>query len=94
MRGKIRIKKNFDGAASKRATGFVGWEVVKVRLLLHTHVLLWWLSDDRKLAKNARHLIANLDNDVLVSSASAWEISIEAASGRVEIDWMIWKMRW
>jgi PIN domain nuclease of toxin-antitoxin system len=57
-----------------------------VRLLLDTHVLLWWLSDDRKLAKNARDIIANSDNDVLVSSASAWEISIKAALGRLEIE--------
>ena len=57
-----------------------------MRLLLDTHVLLWWLSDDRKLAKNARDIIANPDNDVLVSSASAWEISIKAALGRLEIE--------
>jgi PIN domain nuclease of toxin-antitoxin system len=57
-----------------------------VRLLLDTHVLLWWLSDDRKLAQPAREIIANPDNDVLVSSASAWEISIKAALGRLEIE--------
>ncbi len=57
-----------------------------MRLLLDTHVLLWWLSDDRKLAKNARDLIINPANDVLVSSASAWEISIKATLGRLEIE--------
>ena len=57
-----------------------------MRLLLDTHVLLWWLSDDRKLAKNARDLITNPDNDVLVSSASAWEISIKTTLGRLEIE--------
>jgi len=57
-----------------------------VRLLLDTHVLLWWLSDDRKLAKNARDIIANPDNEVIVSSASAWEISIKRALGRLEIE--------
>ena len=53
-----------------------------MRLLLDTR----WLSDDRKLAKNARDIIANPDNDVLVSSASAWEISIKTALGRIEIE--------
>jgi len=48
-----------------------------VRLLLDTDVLLWWLSDNRELAKNVSDIIANPDNDVLVSSASAWEISIK-----------------
>jgi PIN domain nuclease of toxin-antitoxin system len=57
-----------------------------VRLLLDTHVLLWWLSDDRKLPKNARGIIANRDNDVLVSSASMWEISIKTALGQLEIE--------
>ena len=57
-----------------------------MRLLLDTHILLWWMSDDRKLAKNARDLIANPDNDILVSSASAWEISIKTTLGRLEIE--------
>jgi len=57
-----------------------------VRLLLDTHVLLWWLADDRKLSKNARAIIANPDNDVLVSSASLWEISIKAALRRLEVE--------
>jgi PIN domain nuclease of toxin-antitoxin system len=57
-----------------------------VRLLLDTHVLLWWLADDRKLAKPARDIIANPDNDVLVSAASVWEVSIKEALGRLEIE--------
>ncbi|HXL09247.1 MAG TPA: type II toxin-antitoxin system VapC family toxin [Candidatus Bathyarchaeia archaeon] len=57
-----------------------------MRLLLDTHVLLWWLSDDRKLAKNARDIIANSNNDVLVSSASVWEVAIKAALGRLEVE--------
>ena len=56
-----------------------------MRLLLDTHVLLWWLSDNRKLVKNGRDIIANPDNDILVSSASVWEISIKAALGRLDI---------
>ena len=57
-----------------------------MRLLLDTHVLLWWLSDDRKLAKNARDIIADSNNDVLVSSASLWEVAIKASLGRLEIE--------
>lgn len=57
-----------------------------MRLLLDTHVLLWWLADDRKLAKKGRDIIASPDNDVLVSSVSAWEISIKAALGRLDIE--------
>ena len=57
-----------------------------MRLLLDTHVLLWWLADDRKLAKRAREIIANPDNDVHVSSASVWEAAIKMALGRLEIE--------
>src|SRR5262245_46419677 len=57
-----------------------------MRLLLDTHVLLWWLSDNRKLTKTAREVIAKPDNDVLVSSASVWEVAIKTALGRIEIE--------
>ena len=57
-----------------------------MRLLLDTHILIWWLADDRRLAKSARAIIANPDNDVLVSAASLWEISIKAALGRLEVE--------
>jgi PIN domain nuclease of toxin-antitoxin system len=57
-----------------------------VRLLLDTHVLLWWLADDRKLPKPAREIIAKPDNDVLVSSASVWEVAIKVALGRIEVE--------
>lgn len=55
-----------------------------MRLLLDTHVLLWWLADDRKLGKQARTLIAAADNSVYVSAASAWEISIKRALGKLK----------
>jgi PIN domain nuclease of toxin-antitoxin system len=57
-----------------------------VRLLLDTHVLLWWLADDHKLSKDARTMIANGDHQVLVSTASIWEIAIKSALRRIEIE--------
>ena len=57
-----------------------------MRLLLDTHVLLWWLADDRKLSKDARTMIADADHQVLVSAASVWEVAIKAALRRIEID--------
>ena len=46
-----------------------------MRVLLDTHALLWWMADSRRLSTTARQSIANEANDVLVSAASAWEIS-------------------
>jgi PIN domain nuclease of toxin-antitoxin system len=55
-----------------------------VRLLLDTSALLWWLDGDAKLGPSARAAIADPDNEVLVSSASAWEISVKRASGKLD----------
>jgi PIN domain nuclease of toxin-antitoxin system len=55
-----------------------------VRLLLDTSTLLWWLADDKKLGGAARGAIADLENEVFVSAASAWEISVKRASGKLE----------
>jgi PIN domain nuclease of toxin-antitoxin system len=55
-----------------------------VRLLLDTSTLLWWLDGDQRLGQEARAAIANADNEVLVSAASAWEISVKRASGKLE----------
>jgi PIN domain nuclease of toxin-antitoxin system len=53
-----------------------------VRLLLDTHALLWWLADEG-LSAQAREAIADPDNLVAVSAASAWEISIKKALGKL-----------
>jgi PIN domain nuclease of toxin-antitoxin system len=54
-----------------------------VRLLLDTHVLLWWLSDDATLSRDAREAIGDEGNVVAVSAATAWEISIKRALGKL-----------
>jgi PIN domain nuclease of toxin-antitoxin system len=54
-----------------------------VRLLLDTHALLWWLDGDRRLSLKARRAIANESNAILVSAASAWEITTKARLGKL-----------
>jgi PIN domain nuclease of toxin-antitoxin system len=53
-----------------------------VRLLLDTHALLWWLADEG-LSTQASDAIADPANLVAVSAASAWEISIKKALGKL-----------
>lgn len=55
-----------------------------MKLLLDTHAVLWWRSDDRRLGRPARRAIAAADQ-VLVSSASAWEVAIKAALGKLRL---------
>ncbi len=52
--------------------------------LLDTHVLLWWLADDASLSSKARALIGDENNLVFVSTASAWEIVIKKALGKLK----------
>ncbi len=53
-----------------------------MRLLLDTHSLLWWLADEG-LTTQARDAIADPANVVVVSAASAWEISRKKALGKL-----------
>jgi PIN domain nuclease of toxin-antitoxin system len=54
-----------------------------LRVLLDTHALLWWLSDDTALPRTARKIIAETKNTVLVSAASAWEIATKVRLGKL-----------
>lgn len=54
-----------------------------MRLLLDSHILLWWFSEDPALSPEARNAISRGDNTVLVSAASAWEIAIKVRLGRL-----------
>ena len=54
------------------------------RLLLDTHIVLWWRGNDPRLALAAREAIASASL-VFVSSASAWEIAVKSSLGRVRL---------
>ena len=54
-----------------------------MRLLLDTHALLWWLDGDRRLPPKVRRAIADDANTILVSAASAWEITTKARLGKL-----------
>jgi PIN domain nuclease of toxin-antitoxin system len=53
-----------------------------LRLLLDTNILLWWLTDNLRLSKSVRTLIADAEA-VFVSPVSAWEIEIKRALGKL-----------
>ena len=56
-----------------------------MRLLLDTHALLWWMSDDARLTSVWRETISDPDNDVLISAVSVAEISIKASLGTLDV---------
>lgn len=55
-----------------------------VIVLLDTHALLWALAASSRLSATAREVIEDTGNIILVSVASAWEIEIKKAMGRLE----------
>ena len=57
-----------------------------MKLLLDTHALLWWLSDDQRLGQRARALIADPGSDILVSVVSLWEIVVKLRVGKLQAD--------
>jgi PIN domain nuclease of toxin-antitoxin system len=55
-----------------------------LRLLLDTHVALWWALDDRRLGRAARHAVAEA-SDAYLSAASIWEMAIKVRLGKLEL---------
>ena len=54
-----------------------------VGILLDTHALIWWLDDDTRLSRAARAAIADPENLVYVSAASAWEMATKVRLGKL-----------
>lgn len=54
-----------------------------MRLLLDTHILLWWLADELRIPESHREAIRDGRNQVFVSAASAWEAAIKQRLGKL-----------
>lgn len=54
-----------------------------MKLLLDTHVWLWMQAAPGRLSEPTRAMIEDTSNEVLLSAASAWEISIKFALGKL-----------
>ncbi len=56
-----------------------------MRILLDTHAFIWFFRGDLKLSVTARELIENMDNEVLLSKASVWEMAIKQSIGKLSL---------
>ena len=52
---------------------------------LDTHAFLWWDLDDARLSDTARAIIADGYNQIMVSTASVWEVAIKVGKGRLDL---------
>jgi len=60
-----------------------------MRYLIDTHVLIWYLEGDEKLAPGLRKELDDEGNIVVISIASLWEIAIKRAKNKEKIDFKI-----
>jgi PIN domain nuclease of toxin-antitoxin system len=56
-----------------------------VRLLIDSHAFLWWSEEFPALGKAAHRAIADPKNEVLISVAALWELTIKASSGKLSL---------
>ncbi|MDP2954877.1 MAG: type II toxin-antitoxin system VapC family toxin [Longimicrobiales bacterium] len=56
-----------------------------MRVLVDTHVFLWWVEGDRALGAKARAALANQENECFISLVSAWELAIKAGLGKLRL---------
>ena len=53
-------------------------------ILLDTNALLWLVAVPQRVSEHARDVLADQANDLVVSAASAWEVSIKTRIGRLD----------
>jgi PIN domain nuclease of toxin-antitoxin system len=54
-----------------------------VKILIDTHIFLWWDQQLRRLSRPLRAAITDKANDIFVSAASIWELAIKRALGKL-----------
>ena len=57
-----------------------------MKVLLDTHIALWWANDPAQLSTDVIALIGDQSTQAYVSVVSAWELAIKAALGRLDVD--------
>jgi len=56
-----------------------------MRLLLDTHIFLWFISGDKRLPKSIQESIQNFDNEIYLSVVSLWETIIKFQLGKLPL---------
>ncbi len=56
-----------------------------MRALLDTNAFLWFISGSDRLSRKALDYIADFNNDLVISTASLWEIAIKNSIGKLEL---------
>ena len=57
-----------------------------MRLLLGSHALLWWSTDDDELGDRVRGLLSDPEIDGLMSAVCSWEVTVKLRVGKLDAD--------
>ena len=55
-----------------------------MKALLDTHSFLWFIAGNGRLSRKAQDVILDLDNELILSMASLWEMAIKTSLGKLE----------
>ena len=56
-----------------------------MKLLLDTHIFLWFISGDQRLPTYLQNSIRDLNNDVYLSCVSVWEVTVKYQLGKLPL---------
>ena len=56
-----------------------------MNLLIDTHAIIWFITEDPKLPGNTKKLIESVNNTCFISLASYWELAIKNSLGRLDL---------
>ncbi|BBD59770.1 putative PilT protein [Nostoc sp. HK-01] len=56
-----------------------------MKILLDTHIFLWFISGDKQLPTDVRNAICNLDNQIYLSVVSIWECIVKYQLGKLPL---------
>lgn len=56
-----------------------------MKAILDTHTFLWWITNDQRISQKVFDIISDGENELYLSTASGWEISIKYALGSLKL---------
>jgi len=57
-----------------------------MKILIDTQIVLWLLMDSSRLSKDSKEIISNIENEIICSSISLFEISLKYSIGKLELN--------
>ena len=60
-----------------------------MKLLLDTHVYIWWCQNPDRIRKTAKALIQDASNEIHISVTTPWEMLTKYQKGKLQFDFSL-----